>query len=116
MKKLLLILLLVCFPVNPATHFSWGEWIKETVFGEDIIEDGSDFIHIEAPYRALNGGNVPIKYITKNRGYEKYNLIFWEKLFSNQLKQENIFGTLKNYLMKFHLNLHLLHYVREVTP
>ena len=44
MKKLLLILLLVCFPVNSATHFSWDEWIKETIFGEEIIEDGSDFI------------------------------------------------------------------------
>ena len=68
----------MCFPVNPATHFSWGEWIKETVFGEEIIEDGSDFIHIEAPYRALNGGNVPIKIYTKSPGIVKYTLIIDE--------------------------------------
>ena len=78
MKKLLLILLLVCFPVNSATHFSWDEWIKETVFGEEIIEDGSDFIYIEAPYRALNGGNVPIKIYTKSPGIVKYTLIIDE--------------------------------------
>ena len=68
----------MCFPVNPATHFSWGEWIKETVFGEEIIEDGSDFIYIEAPYRALNGGNVPIKIYTKSPGIVKYTLIIDE--------------------------------------
>ena len=78
MKKLLLILLLVCFPVNSATHFSWDEWIKETIFGEEIIEDGSDFIYIEAPYRALNGGNVPIKIYTKSPGIVKYTLIIDE--------------------------------------
>ena len=78
MKKLLLILLLVCFPVNSATHFSWDEWIKETIFGQEIIEDGSDFIHIEAPYRALNGGNVPIKIYTKSPGIVKYTLIIDE--------------------------------------
>ena len=65
----------MCFPVIPATHFSWDEWIKETVFGEDIIEDGSDFIFIEAPYRAVNGANVPIKIYTKSPGIVKYTLI-----------------------------------------
>ena len=78
MKKLLLILLLVCLPVSSATHYSWNEWIKETVFNDKEITGDSQFIHIEAPYRAINGGNVPIKIYTDSPGIVKFTLIIDE--------------------------------------
>tara|TARA_B100000424_G_scaffold252067_1_gene228089 strand:+ start:5679 stop:6395 length:717 start_codon:yes stop_codon:yes gene_type:complete len=78
MKKLLLILLLVCLPVSSATHYSWNEWIKETVFDDKEITGDSQFIHIEAPYRAINGGNVPIKIYTDSPGIVKFTLIIDE--------------------------------------
>ena len=52
--SLILVLLLSPNTIQTATHFSWNEWIKETVFGDEEIQDGSEFIFIEAPYRALN--------------------------------------------------------------
>ena len=73
--SLILVLLLSPNTIQTATHFSWNEWIKETVFGDEEIKDGSDFIFIEAPYRALNGANVPIKIYTKSPGIVKYTLI-----------------------------------------
>ena len=78
MKKLLLILLLVCLPVSSATHYSWNEWIKETVFNDKEITGDSQFIHIEAQYRAINGGNVPIKIYTDSPGIVKFTLIIDE--------------------------------------
>ena len=54
---------------------------------------------------AVQKGKVTIKALalndSKHLKVENYNLIFWEKLFSNQLKQQNIFGTLKNYLINY---------------
>jgi sulfur-oxidizing protein SoxY len=73
--SLIFILLLSPNATQTSTHFSWEEWIKEVVFGDEEIQDGSDFIFIEAPYRALNGANVPIKIYTKSPGIVKYTLI-----------------------------------------
>ena len=73
--SLILVLLLSPNTIQTATHFSWNEWIKETVFGDEEIQDGSEFIFIEAPYRALNGANVPIKLYSRSPGIVKYTLI-----------------------------------------
>ena len=73
--SLILVLLLSPNTIQTATHFSWNEWIKETVFGDEEIQDGSEFIFIEAPYRALNGANVPIKIYSRSPGIVKYTLI-----------------------------------------
>ena len=73
--SLILVLLLCPNSIQTATHFSWNEWIKETVFGDEEIQDGSEFIFIEAPYRALNGANVPIKIYSRSPGIVKYTLI-----------------------------------------
>lgn len=73
--SLILLLLLSPNTIQTATHFSWDEWIKEEVFGDEEIQDGSEFIFIEAPYRALNGANVPIKIYTRSPGIVKYTLI-----------------------------------------
>ena len=45
--SLILVLLLSPNTIQTATHFSWNEWIKETVFGDEEIQDGSEFIFIE---------------------------------------------------------------------
>lgn len=76
--SLILLLLLSPNTIQTATHFSWDEWIKEEVFGDEEIQDGSEFIFIEAPYRALNGANVPIKIYTRSPGIVKYTLIIDE--------------------------------------
>ena len=73
--SLILVLLLSPNTIQTATHFSWNEWIKEPGFVDEEIQDGSEFIFIEAPYRALNGANVPIKIYSRSPGIVKYTLI-----------------------------------------
>ena len=84
MKILLLLLLLLPISLSSETHFSWEEWIKDTFLNEDfikgldedvVINDGTGLIDIQAPYRALNGANVPITISTKSRDILKYILI-----------------------------------------
>ena len=79
MKILLLLLLLLPTSINSATHFSWEEWIKDAVFGDDVvIHESQGLIDIQAPYRAVNGGNVPIIISTRSRDIIKYTLIIDE--------------------------------------
>ena len=84
MKILLLLLLLLPISLPSETHFSWEEWIKDTFLNEDfmkgldedvVINDGTGLIDIQAPYRALDGANVPITISTKSRDILKYILI-----------------------------------------
>ena len=51
-----------------------GPWL----FNDKEITGDSQFIHIEAPYRAINGGNVPIKIYTDSPGIVKFTLIIDE--------------------------------------
>ena len=39
---------------------TWNSYLKEAVFGEDIINDGSHIFSLDTPYRALDAAIVPI--------------------------------------------------------
>ena len=39
---------------------TWESYLKEAVFGEDIINDGSHMFTLDTPYRALDAAIVPI--------------------------------------------------------
>ena len=39
---------------------SWNEYLKEAVFGDDVIKDGSHMFSLDTPYRALDAAIVPI--------------------------------------------------------
>ena len=39
---------------------TWNSYLKEAVFGEDIINDGSQMFSLDTPYRALDAAIVPI--------------------------------------------------------
>ena len=39
---------------------TWNSYLKEAVFGEDIINDGSHMFSLDTPYRALDAAIVPI--------------------------------------------------------
>ena len=39
---------------------TWNSYLKEAVFGEDVINDGSHMFSLDTPYRALDAAIVPI--------------------------------------------------------
>ena len=39
---------------------TWNNYLKEAVFGEEIINDGSHMFSLDTPYRALDAAIVPI--------------------------------------------------------
>ena len=39
---------------------TWNSYLKEAVFGEDILNDGSHMFSLDTPYRALDAAIVPI--------------------------------------------------------
>ena len=39
---------------------TWNNYLKEAVFGEEVINDGSHMFSLETPYRALDAAIVPI--------------------------------------------------------
>ena len=39
---------------------TWNNYLKEAVFGEEIINDGSHIFSLDTPYRALDAAIVPI--------------------------------------------------------
>ena len=39
---------------------TWNDYLKEAVFGEDVINDGSHMFSLDTPYRALDAAIVPI--------------------------------------------------------
>ena len=50
-------------PPEPVT---WNQDLKELVFGDDIIKDGSALFSLDTPYRALDAAIVPISINFKN--------------------------------------------------
>jgi sulfur-oxidizing protein SoxY len=45
---------------KPPEPVTWNSYLKEAVFGEDIINDGSHMFSLDTPYRALDAAIVPI--------------------------------------------------------
>ena len=45
---------------NPPEPVTWNSYLKEAVFGEDVINDGSHMFSLDTPYRALDAAIVPI--------------------------------------------------------
>ena len=45
---------------NPPEPVTWNSYLKEAVFGEDVINDGSHLFSLDTPYRALDAAIVPI--------------------------------------------------------
>ena len=39
---------------------TWNNYLKEAVFGEEVINDGSHMFSLDTPYRALDAAIVPI--------------------------------------------------------
>ena len=50
-------------PPEPVT---WNQDLKELVYGDDIIKDGSALFSLDTPYRALDAAIVPISINFKN--------------------------------------------------
>ena len=57
-KSVILSLIILLFPISVCSD-SWKEWLKEDLYQEQFLEQTEDII-INAPYRAVDGGNVPI--------------------------------------------------------
>ena len=51
---------------------TWNSYLKEAVFGEDIINDGSHMFSLDTPYRALDAAIVPISINFSTPQSEKY--------------------------------------------
>ena len=45
---------------NLPEAITWNSYLKEITFGDDVISDGSSFLELETPYRALDASIVPI--------------------------------------------------------
>ena len=45
---------------NPPEPITWNQDLKELVFGDDEIKDGSSLFSLDTPYRALDAAIVPI--------------------------------------------------------
>ncbi len=45
---------------KPPEPVTWNNDLKEWIFGEDIIKDGSHLFSLDTPYRALDAAIVPI--------------------------------------------------------
>ena len=51
---------------------TWNSYLKEAVFGEDVINDGSHMFSLDTPYRALDAAIVPISINFSTPQSEKY--------------------------------------------
>ena len=74
--KSVILSLLLLFPFTVCSD-SWKEWLKEDLYEEQFLEQTEDII-IDAPYRAIDGGNVPIVITTKSKDIVKLTLIIDE--------------------------------------
>ena len=74
--KSVILSLLLLFPSTVYSD-SWKEWLKEDLYEDQFLEQTEDII-IDAPYRALDGGNVPITIATKSKDIVKLTLIIDE--------------------------------------
>ena len=45
---------------KPPEPVTWNNDLKEWIFGEDVIKDGSHLFSLDTPYRALDAAIVPI--------------------------------------------------------
>lgn len=75
-KSVILSLIILLFPMSVCSD-SWKEWLKEDLYEEQFLEQTDDII-IESPYRAIDGGNVPIVITTKSKDLIKFTLIIDE--------------------------------------
>ena len=75
-KSVILSLIILLFPMSVCSD-SWKEWLKEDLYGSKKIVQTKDII-IESPYRAIDGGNVPIVITTKSKDLIKFTLIIDE--------------------------------------
>jgi len=60
-----------------STSDSWNEWLKDDLYEEQFLEQTDDII-IKSPYRAIDGGDVPIVITTKSKDLIKFTLIIDE--------------------------------------
>lgn len=74
--KSVILSLLLLFPFTVYSD-SWKEWLKQDLYEDQFLEQTEDII-IDAPYRALDGGNVPITIATKSKDIVKLTLIIDE--------------------------------------
>ena len=75
-KSVVLSLIILLFPLSVCSD-SWKEWLKEDLYEEQFLEQTEDII-IDAPYRAIDSGNVPIVITTKSKDLIKFTLIIDE--------------------------------------
>ena len=75
-KSVVLSLIILLFPISVCSD-SWKEWLKEDLYQEQFLEQTEDII-IDAPYRAIDSGNVPIVITTKSKDLIKFTLIIDE--------------------------------------
>ena len=75
-KSVILSLIIFLFPISVCSD-SWKEWLKDDLYKEQFLEQTDDII-IESPYRAIDGGNVPIVITTKSKDLIKFTLIIDE--------------------------------------
>ena len=53
---------------------TWNDYLKEAVFGDEIINDGSQLFSLDTPYRALDAAVVPIS-INFNKDQTENNFV-----------------------------------------
>lgn len=75
-KSVILSLIILLFPISVCSD-SWKEWLKEDLYQEQFLEQTEDII-IDAPYRAVDGGNVPITITAVSQDIVKLTLIIDE--------------------------------------
>ena len=73
----LIILSIILLIPKFSTSDSWNEWLKDNLYKDQFLEQTDDII-IESPYRAIDGGNVPIVITTKSKDLIKFTLIIDE--------------------------------------
>ena len=73
----LIILSIILLIPKFSTSDSWNEWLKDNLYKDQFLEQTDDII-IESPYRAIDGGNVPIVITTKLKDLIKFTLIIDE--------------------------------------
>ena len=74
--KSVILSLFLLFPFTVSAD-SWKEWLKEDLYEEQFLEQTEDII-IDAPYRAIDGSNVPITISAKSKDIVKLTLIIDE--------------------------------------
>ena len=73
----LIILSIILLIPKFSTSDSWNEWLNDNLYKDQFLEKTDDII-IESPYRAIDGGNVPIVITTKSKDLIKFTLIIDE--------------------------------------